>query len=82
MATPLPGANLPLEYLHEYDDAALDLARRGLTGAISDPLPPSMGSPGALDYIQADPEAFQKRIREMAYWLAFETPYPAIQRKG
>ena len=63
---------LPLKYIREYDDAALWCAHKGYKGAIGDPLPPNMGSPGAIDYIQADPEAFEQRVRQCAYMLAME----------
>lgn len=58
---------LPLEHCAEYDAAAEYLAQRGLAGDIGDPLPPNMASSGALKWIQADPEAFQERVRQCAY---------------
>ncbi len=51
---------------HEYDNAARDLARKGLKGDIGDPLPLNMCK-AACDLIDADPEAFQKRVRAFAY---------------
>lgn len=53
----------------EYDAAAMDMARRGLKGAIGDPLPNLM-SAEAVQLINADPEAFERRVRESAYGLA------------
>jgi hypothetical protein len=63
---------LPLEYIEEYDAAAMWCALRGLKGELGDPLPPNMGSPGAIDYIQADPESFMERIGQCAYQIAME----------
>ncbi len=60
-------APLPLEHCAEYDAAADWCAARGLTGAIGDPLPANMATDGALLWIQADPEAFQERVRQCAY---------------
>jgi hypothetical protein len=56
----------------EYDAAAEDLARKGLTGAIGDPLPNLM-SAAACELINADPEAFQKRVRACAYARAMQS---------
>lgn len=67
---------LPLEHATEYDAAALWCAKRGYKGNYASPLPPNMASDGALRYIQADPEAFQQRVREMAYGLAMDTMAP------
>jgi hypothetical protein len=64
---------LPLEHCAEYDAAAHWCALRGLTGKVGDPLPRNMGNDGALRYINADPEAFQERVRQCAYALAMET---------
>ena len=55
----------------EYDSAAKDLARKGLTGKIGDPLPLNM-SKAAVDLINEDPEAFQLRVRQSAYALSME----------
>ena len=55
----------------EYDAAAEELARKGLTGEIGDPLPNLM-SRETVEVINADPEAFKRRVREMAYGLAME----------
>jgi hypothetical protein len=63
---------LPLEHCAEYDAAAEHCARRGLRGAIGDPLPANMDANGALAWINADPEAFQERVRQFAYGLAME----------
>lgn len=60
MPTPLEGKTLPLEHCEEYDGAAEHFARHGC-------LPCCMGIPGALEYIQADLEAFQDRVRDFKY---------------
>lgn len=52
-----------------YDQAAEWCARRGLKGAIGDPLPNYLGS-DVNDMINEDPEAFEKRVRECAYSIA------------
>lgn len=54
-----------------YDAAAMDLARKGLTGAIGDSLPLCM-SAETVQLINDDPEAFQRRVRQSAYALAME----------
>lgn len=53
----------------EYDRAASDLARKGLTGAKGDPLPNLM-TPEAVSLINSDPEAFQQRVKGFAYAYA------------
>jgi len=63
---------LPIEHAREYSAAAEWCARRGLKGRLGDPLPCNMGSPGAVDYIDADPEAFEDEVRRCAYMLAME----------
>jgi hypothetical protein len=55
----------------EYDHAAADLARRGLKGAIGDPLPNLM-SARAVELINDDPEAFETRVRQYAYAQTME----------
>lgn len=55
----------------EYEQAAKWCAERGLKGAVGDPLP----SPLAVEVcesIDADPEAFQEKVRLHAYALAME----------
>ena len=56
---------MPLGFLREYDGAAERFARTGN-------LPDAMGSPGAIDWINNDPEAFQERVREFRYAHAME----------
>lgn len=56
-------SQLPIEYLREYDGAAEQMARTGK-------MPLNMSSPGAIDYIEADPEAFEDRVREYKYAAA------------
>lgn len=54
---------------NEYDNAAIDLARRGLKGECGDPLPINMSLQAVL-LINEDIEAFQERVRLSAYALA------------
>ncbi len=56
---------LPPDYLREYDGAAEHFAKQG-------ELPACMGSPGAIDYINADPEAFEQRVNDFKYAMAME----------
>ena len=56
-------AALPLEHLEEYQAAAVYHARMGI-------LPDCMGSPGAIDYINADPEAFEAEVRLVKYAIS------------
>jgi hypothetical protein len=67
MTTPLPN-----HLLREYDGAAEHCARRGLKGVPGDELPANMATDGALRWINADPEAFEERVRQIAYGLAME----------
>jgi hypothetical protein len=62
-----PTSELPLELCAEYDSAAEWCALRGIKGDWGDPLPPAMAADGALKYINADPEAFQQRVKQFAY---------------
>lgn len=60
-----------LARVEEYEQAAKWCAERGLKGAVGDPLP----SPLAVEVcesIDADPEAFQEKVRLHAYALAME----------
>jgi hypothetical protein len=50
----------------EYEWAAEDLARKGLTGKLGDLLPNTL-SAECHELIANDPEAFQRRVRECAY---------------
>lgn len=59
---------LPIEHCREYDGAAEHFARHC-------ELPQCMGSPGALDWIKSDPEAFEQRVRETKYGLAMEATH-------
>ncbi len=61
---------LPLEHCAEYDSAANWCTLRGIKGNAGDPLPPNMNPDSALYYINADPEAFQERVRQCAYAMA------------
>jgi hypothetical protein len=70
------GDQLPAELLTEYDGAAQWCAQRGLTGKVGDPLLANMSASGALKYINADPEAFEQRVKEFAYALAMERINP------
>ena len=51
----------------EYDAAAAWCVARGIRGAINDPLPENL-SDRAMEIINADPEAFERRVREHAYF--------------
>jgi hypothetical protein len=55
--------------IQEYEWAAEDLAKKGLKGVVGDPLPLMM-SVEAVALINADPDAFEKRVRENAYAIA------------
>lgn len=57
-----------LDAWFEYDNAALDMARKGLAGHCGHPLPANM-TPEAVSLINDDPEAFQRRVRQSAYAL-------------
>lgn len=61
--------SLPLEHLVEYDAAADYFAKHNH-------LPPLMGSPGAIDYINADPEAFENRVLLCKYAIAMASISP------
>lgn len=63
---------LPLEHCAEYDAAAEWSALRGFAGEVGDPLPFNMASPGAIDWIIADPESFAARVRDFAYEISME----------
>lgn len=52
-----------------YDAVAECMAKRGLSGKIGDPLPNLMDA-RVVDLINADPESFERRVREMAYGLS------------
>ena len=65
MKLELQDPTLPLEHCAEYDAAAEYFARHNK-------LPDCMGSPGAIDYINADPEAFEQRVREFKYAHCYE----------
>lgn len=54
-----------------YDAVAEWCARRGLKGAIGDPLP-NLLSASVAKLINDDPEAFEERVRLTAYALAME----------
>jgi hypothetical protein len=57
------------QLLESYDACAEWCAKRGLKGAIGDPLPDLL-SKEVLDFINEDPEAFEERVRQTAYALA------------
>lgn len=50
----------------EYDAAADWCAARGIQGTIKDPLPENL-SDRAMELINIDPDAFERRVREHAY---------------
>jgi len=51
----------------EYDAAADWCAARGVKGCIKDPLPENLSN-RAMELINIDPEAFERRVREHAYF--------------
>jgi hypothetical protein len=53
----------------EYDQCAERLAKQGRKGEPGDPLPDGT-SAAVVAEIDADPEAFQRRVREFAYAIA------------
>ena len=55
----------------EYDSVCEWMARKGLRGVGGDTLPTGISST-CFALIHADPEAFQKRIRECSYAQAME----------
>ena len=65
--------HLPIEFIAEYDSAAMHGARQRLQSK-PESLPILMCEPGAITYIEADPEAFEERVRETCYALAMK-PY-------
>ena len=56
-------------WTEEYDAAAYWCAKRGLSGELGTPLP-AMMSTKCFDAIDADPEAFVRRVKESAYMVA------------
>lgn len=58
--------NIPGGHWLEYDAAADWCAARGIKGTTGDPLPENM-SGRAMELINLDPEAFERRVREHAY---------------
>ena len=60
-----------MEWVAEYDHAALWCAKRGHTGKAGDPLPTNLSS-RVLAEINTDQDAFEERVRAMAYWAARE----------
>lgn len=59
--------NIPGGAWLEYDAAADWCAARGIRGSIRDPLPENL-SDRAMELISADTEAFERRVREHAYF--------------
>jgi hypothetical protein len=59
----------------EYDAAADWCAARGIRGAIKDPLPENL-SDRAMELINIDPEAFERRVREHAYFRSMSGNRP------
>lgn len=57
----------------EYDAAADWCAARGIRGTIKDPLPENL-SDRAMELINIDPEAFERRVREHAYFRSMTGP--------
>ena len=61
--------------IQEFEWAAEDLARKGLTGKDGDPLPNLMSIQG-VEYINDHRDDFQQRIRQCAYALAMNKYNP------
>lgn len=59
------------KYLAEYDAAAEWCAKRNLFGTYGDRLPHLLNG-NVVAEINADPEAFERRVREFAYGLAMD----------
>lgn len=59
--------NIPGGVWLEYDAAADWCAARGIRGTIKDPLPENL-SDRAMELINIDPDAFEQRVREHAYF--------------
>lgn len=57
----------------EYDAAADWCAARGIRGTIKDLLPENL-SDRAMELINIDPEAFERRVREHAYFRSMTGP--------
>lgn len=57
----------------EYDHAADWCAAHGLLGAYGDALPEGLTS-RAKELIDLDPEAFERRVREFAYFRSMTVP--------
>lgn len=55
----------------EYDAVAERLAREGKTGSVGTELPALMNA-RTIEFINADPEAFESRVRQFAYAVAME----------
>jgi hypothetical protein len=62
-----------MEWVAEYDACALWCAERGLGGKAGDPLP-ELITPEVLEEINGDTDAFEERVREMAYWVSEGKP--------
>ena len=60
---------MSVDVWREYDSAAEWCAKRGLKGAVGEPLP-HLISGETVDMINDDPDAFQERVRQTAYALA------------
>jgi hypothetical protein len=59
--------NIPGGVWLEYDAAADWCSARGIRGTIKDPLPENL-SDRAMELINIDPDAFERRVREHAYF--------------
>lgn len=65
---------LPIEFAREYDQIAEMTAKRRRAGWQKDYAPQSgcYITPGAIDWVLADPESFAERVRSTEYALAME----------
>jgi hypothetical protein len=65
--------NIPGGEWLEYDAAADWCAARGIRGGVRDPLPENL-SDRAMEIINADTDAFERRVREHAYLRSMTGP--------
>ena len=61
----------PQDEWNEYDAAAMWCAKRALKGRVNDPLPEGL-SGACHELINADPEAFEQRVKDTACMLVRE----------
>lgn len=59
---------LTVQQSHEWQDAAMWQAKRGLTGKIGDPLPENI-SHAVAEEITNHPDEWQREVRAAAYFI-------------